>query len=108
MPVDYVLMIAFGSLALGFLIGRGTASRSRADSRPNPNPIRIAAPITQEVEAQVKAILDDGRKIEALKALRNATNLGLKEAKDIVDAMANGTYQSASGVRSSVRVSPQM
>ena len=41
-----------------------------------------------EISDQVIAAVDAGRKIEAIKILREETGLGLKEAKDVVDSLA--------------------
>ena len=41
-------------------------------------------------EEAVRALLDRGNKIEAIKLVREQTGLGLKEAKDLVDAMGRG------------------
>ncbi|HEX8203856.1 MAG TPA: ribosomal protein L7/L12 [Isosphaeraceae bacterium] len=38
-----------------------------------------------ELPGQVRALIAQGRKIEAIKAYREATGLGLKEAKDAVE-----------------------
>jgi hypothetical protein len=46
--------------------------------------------ITEETWAQVESSLNAGRKIEAIKILREATGLGLKEAKDLVDSHEAG------------------
>ena len=40
------------------------------------------------VSDDVIAALDSGRPIEAVKLLRQETGLGLKEAKDVIDALA--------------------
>lgn len=40
------------------------------------------------VSDEVIAALDNGRTIEAIKLLRQETGVGLKEAKDIIDALA--------------------
>ena len=40
-----------------------------------------------EIEAQARALLADGNKIEAIKLVREATGLGLKEAKDFVERL---------------------
>jgi len=45
-----------------------------------------AAPSTDQLPREVMEALDAGRKIEAIKLLREATGLGLKEAKLRVDA----------------------
>jgi ribosomal protein L7/L12 len=41
----------------------------------------------RELEAQARALLAQGQKIEAIKQVRTATGWGLKEAKDYVDAL---------------------
>lgn len=41
-------------------------------------------------EAQLRALVAAGRKIEAVKLCRQHTGLGLKEAKDAVDALEQG------------------
>ncbi len=43
-----------------------------------------------DMPAAVKAALDRGQKIEAIKLLREATGLGLKEARDAVEHMEAG------------------
>jgi ribosomal protein L7/L12 len=47
----------------------------------------IAHVDSSEVEREARAILARGNKIEAIKRVRELTGLGLKEAKDIVDAL---------------------
>jgi hypothetical protein len=42
-----------------------------------------------ELEPDVIAELNNGRKIEAIKKLRASRNLGLKEAKEVVDNYVN-------------------
>lgn len=43
-----------------------------------------------ELESQVRTLIKSSRKIEALKLIRSATGLGLKESKQIVDNMSTG------------------
>ena len=50
-------------------------------------------PLTPEQLQQIHDDLFAGRKISAVKLYREATNLGLKEAKDAVEAMASELYQ---------------
>jgi ribosomal protein L7/L12 len=40
------------------------------------------------VAASVERAVRDGQLIEAIKAVRDATGLGLKESKDVVDRLA--------------------
>jgi hypothetical protein len=41
--------------------------------------------LTEEALAEVAALIETGRKIEAIKLVREATGMGLKEAKEAVD-----------------------
>ena len=56
---------------------------------PSPEPRRTGpAPVCPpEVLAKLREHLKAGRKIEAIKAYREATDVGLKEAKDAVEAL---------------------
>ena len=40
-----------------------------------------------ELPPEIVALVREGRKIDAIKALRERTGLGLKEAKDLIDAL---------------------
>jgi large subunit ribosomal protein L7/L12 len=44
-------------------------------------------PLPPEVEAQVRALLAAGRKIDAIKLARDATHMGLKQTKDLVESL---------------------
>ena len=50
-----------------------------------------------EISDQVIAAIDAGRKIEAIKILREETGLGLKEAKDVVDSLARARGGDSAG-----------
>lgn len=52
-----------------------------------PAAVAAAATLPPETEAQVRALLAAGRKIEAIKLARDATGLGLKQTKDLVESM---------------------
>ena len=70
----------------------GGAPRAYRSAPPTPLASLPAASLPggtlpPEVEADVRALLAAGRKIEAIKLARDATHLGLKETKDLVDAM---------------------
>ena len=67
---------------------------SRHDGRVNYNDL--------EISDDVIAAVDKGRKIEAIKILRDETGLGLKEAKDVVDRLAR-SRKGESGVTSSMQ-----
>jgi hypothetical protein len=44
-------------------------------------------PLTAAAQGEVQSLLQERRKIDAIKVLRAHTGLGLKEAKDAADAM---------------------
>jgi hypothetical protein len=50
-----------------------------------------------EISDQVIAAIGAGRKIEAIKILREETGLGLKEAKDVVDSLARAKRGESGG-----------
>ncbi|MDP5277550.1 ribosomal protein L7/L12 [Sphingomonas sp. DG1-23] len=50
-------------------------------------PAAAVTTLPPETEAEVRALLAAGRKIEAIKLARDAAHLGLKQAKDLVESM---------------------
>ncbi|MGY4395817.1 large subunit ribosomal protein L7/L12 [Sphingomonas sp. UYAg733] len=66
--------------------GQPSAYRPLPTRRESP----ATAPVTvlpPEVEAEVRALLAAGRKIDAIKLAREVTHLGLKDTKDLVEAL---------------------
>ena len=51
----------------------------------------IDQPLPPAAEPEIRALLEQRRKIEAIKLLRQHTGLGLKEAKDRIDAFERET-----------------
>ena len=47
----------------------------------------IGQPLPPEAETEIRTLLQQRRKIDAIKLLREHTGLGLKEAKDRIDAL---------------------
>ena len=70
-----------------------TAHSSNPAPSDPPEPIvsdydsNAAAPILSDLDAQVLELLRAGRKIEAIKLVRERTGVGLKEVKDAVEAL---------------------
>ncbi|WP_442679815.1 ribosomal protein L7/L12 [Sphingomonas sp. ASY06-1R] len=80
----------------GPMAGRGyDAGLARAQTPAMPQPARPSdtlpsaalspATLTPEVEAEARALLAAGRKINAIKVVRDATHMGLSESKDLVE-----------------------
>ena len=65
-------------------------SKQAADVSVYVKPL-YATELAPELEQRLKLLLAGGKKIEAIKALRDATGLSLKAAKDYVDAMISQT-----------------
>lgn len=99
----------FAGVIIGFIVGRVTAPKAARDvgggRPPSPStngPARPAAAATGTVEfeiegrriqvdpasmAEIRRFIAQERKIEAIKHLREATGLGLAEAKGLVEAI---------------------
>lgn len=104
MEVPAVVLIAIGValvsgwLAFAFLLGK---RRGRGDLIAPPGDLGGAAPpptpapsppggpmsLPPEVEAEVRALMARGQKIEAIKRVREVTRSGLKEAMDFVERL---------------------
>ena len=65
------------------------ADRTRADAKAPARDAGLVATIrhAQETTQEVQKLVAKGRKIEAIKILREKSGLGLKEAKDLVDRL---------------------
>jgi ribosomal protein L7/L12 len=60
----------------------------RGDGRPSvPSSDSEPGNLPAEVVEKIREFLFAGRKIEAIKTYREATGLGLKESKDLIDAL---------------------
>ncbi|MFK5584628.1 hypothetical protein [Serinicoccus sp. LYQ131] len=77
--MDLLLVLAAVSAVAALVVAR--ASRSRGEAWPVPEPT-----VDAETRQSVSELVDRGRKIEAIKALRSSTGLGLREAKERIDA----------------------
>ena len=97
---ELAVAIAAGVL-IGFAMRRRDPRQDLSGTPPPPPlqplaPFRPAAPpqdgppLTPEQAMAIQAALAQGNKIAAIKLLRGATGLGLKESKDAVDRMGGG------------------
>jgi len=73
-------MLIFGVIIVALL-------RSRGDS-PGLRVPKELPPLPEELSQQVRSLLAQRKTIEAVKIVREKMNVGLKEAKDIVDSLA--------------------
>ena len=92
-------MSGFLLFALGFLCGAGLILALRRGGGPDltgpprtlspPPTARPVAPVQDAPidDDEIRELIRQNRKIEAIKRLRDATGLGLKEAKDAIEAL---------------------
>ena len=75
-------------MSIVFLLGLGLGMRLRGprEERP-PLPPRFPPGSLPELEAEVRELYRAGQKIQAIKLYRENTGVGLKEAKDAVEAL---------------------
>lgn len=63
--------------------------------------------ITAVIREEIVSLLEEGQKIEAIKRVREVTNLGLKEAKDAVEEMERGLGHAPAPAAPGVPAAPQ-
>lgn len=92
-------MSGFLLFALGFLCGAGLVLALRRGggrdltgpprTLSQPNAAKTVVTVRTETidDEEIRELVRQNRKIEAIKRLRDATGLGLKEAKDAVEAL---------------------
>ena len=61
-------------------------AKDAIDQHSRGGPVGMVAPYSGQLPSSVVAALQKGNKIEAIRLLREQTGLGLKEAKDAVEA----------------------
>jgi large subunit ribosomal protein L7/L12 len=66
-------------------LGVSAAAASVAVAAPGAGPAAAAAPVEEKTEFTVVLTAVGANKINVIKAVREVTSLGLKEAKDLVD-----------------------
>jgi len=85
-PVPFLVSLGLLIIILAAL----AASRPpRQNDLMRPPPMRPSSPVPLDAAtlAEVKALMESGQMIDAIKLVRNRTGLGLKEAKDLVDTL---------------------
>lgn len=66
-----------------------TVTETRAKSRTRVSVHTSELDLPPELSAEVIELVKSGNKIQAIKIVREATGLGLKEAKDVVEALVS-------------------
>lgn len=50
--------------------------------------VGVTDPVIENIDDELKSLIVEGKKIQAIKKYRTVTGLGLKEAKDYVDSLS--------------------
>jgi len=78
-------MYTVGLVVLFSLLGLRRGSRSGSPTASSATPVSVPS----VAEAKARALLEHDQKIHAIKVVRDATGMGLKEAKNWVEALAH-------------------
>jgi len=84
---EVVIVVLVVVIILLFLLSRA----ARPLSGPSPAAPTVRPSIDPATSQQIGELIVRGRKIEAIKVLRDATGLGLKDSKDWVEHWDGGT-----------------
>lgn len=110
--VAVVVIVGGGLLVVGIAVAGGSRADRVSPMGPVP-PVDHAGPpadpwayqaspyqashhqagpamLSEQATARVRALMSQGQKIQAIKLVREETRMGLKDAKDYVEAMAAG------------------
>jgi len=93
--METLIVIAIAIVVLLVLVGivatKGSGRRGGAPAAPSRGAASPAPlPLGPELDAEIGRLLSSGKKIEAIKVYRNATGVGLAEAKNRVEAWTIG------------------
>lgn len=87
-PTELLIILVVLGVLLA-LAGRVAAARRTAAVRPPPLRPTIALPA--ELQSHLRTMAAQGKKIQAIKQLRESTGLSLVDAKNAVDTIAAGS-----------------
>ncbi len=79
--------MTWGALAIGLMLGVVAGWILRGPPRGGRSPVRPSDPLPRELHEEVAGLLRDNQKIAAIKAFRDATGVGLREAKERVEEL---------------------
>ena len=89
---DLLIVLAVAAVAILVLIGIRATNRARTEVPANParREALLRQPLETALVARIADLCTAGLKIQSIKELRDATGLGLKDAKDLVEAIQAG------------------
>lgn len=87
MPIDPVYLLLGALLLIALVVvlrQRGSGVTTVASA---PHSAQAPKPLPTDMTQAIRQLLDQSQKIEAIKLVREHTGMGLKEAKDYVEAI---------------------
>ncbi|MCJ2179336.1 ribosomal protein L7/L12 [Novosphingobium album (ex Hu et al. 2023)] len=79
-----IVLAALTVFVLGWIAGRGM---NGTRTLSGPTAVRTLNEVGPALRSEIESAIAAGRKIEAIKLLRDATGMGLRESKAAVEAM---------------------
>jgi ribosomal protein L7/L12 len=109
---DIKAQIAAGNMIAAIKLYRDATGAGLAEAKQaveliaagKPPPTGAAPSLSADAMEQVSALLMSGKKIEAIRVYRTAVGVGLKDAKDAVDALEVQLNPAAATTRDAARV----
>jgi len=80
--MDARLLTIGGVMVVGFALGVALRGAIKPPSAPKPRPM-----LPTDLKTEVERLIAANKVIDAIKLVRQQTNCGLKEAKDMVDGL---------------------
>jgi len=92
--MNYIVIIGFAGALLGMASSISLMRKDINRINANINKIAKQVGVPDTITDELKRLLIEGRKIEAIKRYRMATGAGLIEAKEYVDSLSKiGIYE---------------
>jgi ribosomal protein L7/L12 len=90
MPIDPVFILLGVLLIIALVVVLRQRSGGVTTVASAPHSVPAHKPLPTDMGQAIQQLLDQSQKIEAIKLVREHTGMGLKEAKDYVEAIEHG------------------
>lgn len=91
MSTPTVILLVLGGLALAVVVLARVRARTPAEP-VSVTALEAAGRLDADTVAQMNALIGQGQMIQAIKQLRDATGVGLRDAKGLADGLAAGSW----------------
>ncbi|GIH26744.1 hypothetical protein Aph01nite_50540 [Acrocarpospora phusangensis] len=90
-PTEIIILLILIAIIVG-VIALARSAGARPDATLAWRTPGFLPPVPEHVQERIRELFAEGRKVEAIKVLRQETGLGLKEAKTTAEAIAAGRF----------------